>query len=65
MQISVFYLLIIAFLGWWGFTNSMKIASVVGMPVGEAMGAALGAVVGIFISYQMYEYAKRKGMVAY
>jgi len=64
-QLSAFYLLVIAALAYWGFKNAIKIGSTLGVAIGEAAGSALGAIVGVLISYQLYQYAKSKGMVSY
>lgn len=62
-QVSIFYLLIIAALAYVGFQYSVRIGATVGMALGEAAGSALGAVLGVFISYQMYQYAVKNGMI--
>jgi hypothetical protein len=62
-QVSIFYLLIIVVLAYFGFQYSVKIGATVGMALGEAAGSALGAVLGVFLSYQMYQYAKKNGMI--
>lgn len=64
-QVSIFYLLIIAVLAWFGYKNSVKFGAQLGVQIGNAAGSALGAIVGVLISYQIFQYAKKKGMISY
>lgn len=62
-QVSVFYLIIVVALAWLGFKQAVKIGSILGMAVGNAAGAAGGAVLGVFISYHLFKYATRNGLI--
>lgn len=64
-QVSVFYLLLIAALAYVGFKYSVQIGSKLGLAVGDALGSVAGALLGVFISYQLFQYVRRKGMVSY
>ncbi len=63
-QISVLYLAIIAVLGYLGFKNSARLGAAIGTSVGEAAGSAAGAVLGVFLSYHLYDYARKNGMIS-
>lgn len=61
--VSIFYLLLIAVLSYYGFTKSIEISRFIGVSIGDALGSVLGALLGVFISYQLFMYARQRGMV--
>jgi len=63
-QVSVFYLFLIAALAYAGFKYSIQIGSKLGLAIGDAMGSVAGALLGVFISYHLFQYARRNGMIS-
>ncbi len=63
-QVSILYLVIIVALSWWGFKNAVGLGQTLGVAIGDALGSAIGAVLGVFVSYQLFVYARSKGMIS-
>ena len=63
-QVSLFYLLLIAALAWWGFKNAVQVGAKLGVAIGSAAGSALGAIAGVLVSYQLFMYASQRGMIS-
>ena len=63
LQVSIFYLLLIAVLAFIGFRYSVKLGSKVGIMIGDAAGSAAGAILGVFISYQLFTYVRKNNML--
>lgn len=64
LQVSLFYLFLIALLGYVGFVYGSRMGSKVGVTIGDSLGSAIGAVGGVVISYQLFEYVRRNNMLA-
>lgn len=62
-QVSVFYLFIIALLGWLGYTGNSSIVQTFGVQMCPATTSAIGAIIGVLISHQMFMYARREQLV--
>jgi hypothetical protein len=75
IQVSVFYILLIASFAYIGYTRGVKALVVLallwvlfnvmkaGITVGKDLGAAVGAVIGVIASLYLFKYVKSQGMI--
>ena len=63
IQVSLFYLVLIAVLGYIGFVYGSRIGASIGIAVGDALGSALGAMIGVLVSYKLFLYVRENRML--